>query len=70
MRATPPARALAWFVDLLERFWGLIGLAICVGLVAFVFAPRGMIEWMLGAAIVGTALVVVWLGAGARWRPR
>jgi hypothetical protein len=68
VKATPPARALAWIVDVLDRFWGPIGLAICLLLVALVFAPRGMVEWMLGAAIVGTALVVVWIGSGARWR--
>jgi hypothetical protein len=70
VRATPPARALAFLVDVLDRFWGLIGLAVCLALVALVFAPRGMFEWMLGAACVGTALVVVWIGGGAGWRPR
>ena len=70
MKATPPARVLVWFLDILDRFWGLIGLAICGALVVLVFAPRGMFAWMIGAACVGTALVVVWIGAGARWRSR
>jgi len=55
-------------VDFLDRFWGLVALAVCFALVVLVFAPRGMVEWMLGSAIVGAAMVVVWLGAGARWR--
>jgi energy-coupling factor transporter transmembrane protein EcfT len=70
MKAKPPARVLAWLVDVLDRFWGLIGLAVCLALVALVFAPRGMFAWMIGAGCVGTAMVVVWIGGGARWRPR
>jgi hypothetical protein len=70
VRATPPARALAWLVDFLDRFWGLVGLVVCLLLVSLVFAPRGMIEWMLGTAVVGAAVAVVWIGSGsARWRP-
>jgi hypothetical protein len=69
LKATPPARALAWLVDFLDRFWGLIGLGVCVALVALVFAPRGMLEWMIGAACVGAALVVVWIGGGTGFRP-
>ena len=65
MRATPPARALAWFVDLLDRFWGLIGLAVVVALEVFVFGPRGMVEWMIGAGIVGAALAIGWLAGYA-----
>ncbi|HTX69222.1 MAG TPA: hypothetical protein VMH50_08755 [Thermoleophilia bacterium] len=70
MKATPPARVLAWLVNFLDRFWGLIGLAVCILLVTLVFAPRGMIEWTLGAAVVGAAVTVAWIGSGAaRWRP-
>lgn len=70
MRATPPARALAGLVDFLDRFWGLIGLVVCLLLVALVFAPRGMVEWTLGAAVVGAGMAVAWVGMGAsRWRP-
>jgi hypothetical protein len=70
VRATPPARALAWLVDFLDRFWGLIGFVVCLLLVALVFGPRGMNEWMLGAGVVGAGLVVAWVGMGAsRWRP-
>ena len=48
MRATPAARALSWSVDFLDRFWGLIGVAIVVALEVFVWGPRGMVEWMIG----------------------
>ena len=61
MRATPSARALSWFVDFLDRFWGLVGLVVVVLLEVLVFGPRGMVEWMIGAGIVGAALVVGWL---------
>jgi hypothetical protein len=61
MRATPVTRALAWSVDFLDRFWGLIGLAVVVALEVFVFGPRGMVEWMIGAGIIGAALVIGWL---------
>jgi hypothetical protein len=61
MRATPPARALSWTVDFLDRFWGLLGLAVVVALEVFVFGPRGMTEWMIGAGAVGAALVIGWL---------
>jgi hypothetical protein len=58
MRATRPARALAFLVDALDRYWGLLGLAVVVVLEALVFAPRGMVEWMIGAGIVGAALLI------------
>jgi hypothetical protein len=61
MKATPPARALVWSVDFLDKYWGLIGLAIVVALEVFVFGPRGMVEWMLGAGIAGAALFLGWL---------
>ena len=61
MRATPLARALSLPVDFLDRFWGLIGLAVIVALEATVFGPRGMVEWMIGAGIVGAALLIGWL---------
>ena len=64
MRATRPARALAWAVDALDRYWGLLGVAVLVALEVFVFAPRGMVEWMIGGGIVGAALLLGWL-AGA-----
>jgi hypothetical protein len=61
VRATPPTRALSWLVDFLDRFWGLVGLVVVVLLEVLVFGPRGMVEWMVGAGIVGAALVVGWL---------
>ncbi len=61
MRATPPARALAWLVDVLDRFWGPLAVGIIVVLEAAVFAPRGMMEWMVGAGIVGAGLLVGWI---------
>ncbi len=61
MRATPATRSLAWSVDFLDRFWGLIGVAIVVALEIFVFGPRGMLEWMIGAGVVGAALLLGWL---------
>ncbi len=61
MKATPPARALAWSVDFLDKCWGLVGLAIVVALEVFVFGPRGMVEWMLDAGVAGVALLVGWL---------
>jgi hypothetical protein len=61
MRATPATRAFSWSVDFLDRFWGLIGLAVVVALEVFVFGPRGMVEWMIGAGVVGAALVIGWL---------
>jgi hypothetical protein len=61
MRATPAARALARSVDFVDRFWGLIGVAVVVALEFFVFGPRGMPEWMLGGGIVGAALLLGWL---------
>jgi hypothetical protein len=70
VKATRPARALAWLVDFLGRYWGLVGLAIVLALEAFVFGPRGMVEWMIGAGIVGTALVVTWLGGTYAYRLR
>ena len=61
MKATPPARALAWSVDFLDKYWGLIGVAVVVALEVFVFGPRGMVEWMIGAGIAGAALLIGWL---------
>ena len=61
MRATRPARALAFLVDALDRYWGLLGVASVVALEALVFAPRGMTEAMLGGGIVGAPLLVGWL---------
>ena len=61
MKATPAARALSWSVDFLDRFWGLIGVAIVVALEGFVWGPRGMVEWMIGGGVVGAALLVGWL---------
>ncbi|MDI9598273.1 MAG: hypothetical protein QM323_02085 [Acidobacteriota bacterium] len=61
MKATPHARALAWLVDFLDRYWGLVGVAVVVTLEVTVFAPRGMVEWIVGAGIVGAALLVGWL---------
>jgi hypothetical protein len=61
VRATPSVRALAWSIDFLDRFWGLVGLAVVVAREALVFGPRGMVEWMIGAGIVGAALLIGWL---------
>jgi hypothetical protein len=65
MRATPPARAFSWSVDFLDKFWGLIGVAIVVALEVFVFGPRGMVGWMIGAGVVGAALLLGWLAGYA-----
>lgn len=61
MRATPPTRALALLVDILDRYWGLLGVVAVVALEALVFAPRGMTEAMIAGGIVGAALLVGWL---------
>ncbi len=61
MKATPPARVLVWFADVLDRFWGLVALVIVVLLETLVFGPGGMVEWMIGAGIVGAALPIGWL---------
>ena len=61
MRATPPARALAFLVDALDRYWGLLGSGAVVTLEALVFAPRGMTEAMIEGGIVGAALLTGWL---------
>jgi hypothetical protein len=64
VKATPPARALVWFVDFLDHFWGLIGLAVFVLLEVLWFVPRGWTMAMLVGAIVGAALVGVWVRDG------
>jgi hypothetical protein len=61
VKATPPARLLAFLVDTLDRYWGLLGVVVVIVLEVFVFAPRGMLEAMIGGAIVGAALLVGWL---------
>jgi hypothetical protein len=61
VRATPPARALVWAVDVLERYWGPIVLGVVVVLEALVFAPRQQTLAMIGGGIVGAAAMVVWL---------
>jgi hypothetical protein len=61
VKATPPARVLVRLVDLLDKFWGLLGLAVVVALEVFVFGPRGDVEWMIGAGVVGAGLCIVWL---------
>jgi hypothetical protein len=61
MRATPPARALVWLVHFLDKYWGPIGLVVVVLLETMVFAPRGMVEWMIGGGIVGAGLLIGWL---------
>jgi len=61
MKATPLVRVLVALLAVLDRFWGLIGLAIVIGLEAFVFAPRGQFMAMIIGAIVGTALFLGWL---------
>jgi hypothetical protein len=64
VRATPPARALAWLVDFLDRFWGLVALAVMILLEVLAFAPRGMTTAMLVGGIVAAALVAVWVRDG------
>jgi hypothetical protein len=61
MRATPPARALAWVVGALDRFWGPLVLLVVVVLEAAVFAPRGLMLPMIVGGCVGAATMVVWL---------
>ena len=48
MRATSPARALVFLIDVLDRYWGLLGVLVIVALEALVFAPRGMTAAMIG----------------------
>ncbi len=64
MKATPPARLLVWSVEFLDHFWGLIGLAVVVLLEVLWFVPRGWTMAMLVGAIVGAALVGVWVRDG------
>jgi len=61
MRATRPARLLVRSIGFLDRFWGPLVVAVVVALEVFVFGPRGMVEWMIGAGIVGAALLVAWI---------
>jgi hypothetical protein len=61
VRATPPARALAWVVDALDRFWGPLVLLVVVVLEATVFAPRQLLMAMIVGGCVGAAAMVVWL---------
>ena len=61
MRATPAARALVATLDVLDRFWGPIAVAVIVALEALYFGPRGMVEWMVGAGVVGAGLLVAWI---------
>lgn len=61
MKATPPARVLVALVNGLDRYWGLVGVAVVVLLEAFVFAPRGQTTAMIVGGIVGAALLVGWL---------
>ena len=61
MRATPPARALAWTVDFLDRFWGPIGVVVVAALEVLVFGPRGMTEWMIAGGAVAAGLFIGWL---------
>ena len=61
MRATPPARALAWIVDFLDRSWGPLVLVAVVVLEAAVFAPRQQITAVIIGGCVGAATMVVWL---------
>jgi hypothetical protein len=65
VKATPPARALVRLVDFLDKYWGLIGVAIVVALEVLVFGPRGMVEWMIGAGVVGAAILIGWLAGYA-----
>jgi hypothetical protein len=65
MKATRPARALVFLVDMQDRYWGLLALLVVVVLEAGVFAPRGMTEAMLGGGIVGAGLLVGWLWGGS-----
>ncbi|MCX6364855.1 MAG: hypothetical protein NTW58_11955 [Actinobacteria bacterium] len=61
MKATRPARALAFLVDALDRYWGLLGVIVIVVLEAVVFAPRGMTAAMIAGGIVGAGLLIGWL---------
>ena len=59
MKATPAARTLAWLVDFLDRFCGLVGLAVVIALEILVFQPRGMTVAMLVGGIVAAGLMAV-----------
>ena len=64
MRATSPARALVFLIDVLDRYWGLLGVLVVVALEALVFSPRGMTAAMIGGGIVGAGLLIGWLWGG------
>jgi hypothetical protein len=64
VRATPQARALAGFVDFLDRFWGLVAVAVAVLLEALVLAPREMHAVMIVTAVVAAVLAGVWVRDG------
>jgi len=61
VKATPPARALAWLVDFLDRWWGPLVLGAVVAFEALVFAPRGAEVAMLAGGGAGGGAMVVWL---------
>jgi hypothetical protein len=61
VRATPPARALAWTLDFLDRAWGPLVVVAVVVLEAAVFAPREQFIAMIIGGCVGAAAMVVWL---------
>jgi hypothetical protein len=61
-------RLLLWgavALAFLLRHWAAATLIVLVVLVATVFAPRGMLEAVIGAAIVGAAVAVAALAAGS-----
>lgn len=64
MKATRPARALGWLVDIADRFWGPLGVVIVAALEVFVFVPRGMDLAMLIGAAIGAGILVGWLIGG------
>ena len=60
MRATPTARALAFLVNMLDRFRGPL-VVVIVAIEVFVFAPRQMTMQMIWCGIIGAAVAVAWL---------
>ncbi len=61
MKATLPNRVLVAIVSGLDRYWGLIGVAVVALLEAFVFAPRGNAMAMIVGGCVGAGMFLGWL---------
>ena len=56
-----PARMLVETLAFVDRFYGPLGFTAAAALNVFMFAPRDMEGAMIGAAAVGSALMIGWL---------